>query len=242
MTRYTRSMSNQMDSCLDHCWTNCSNKIVRHFNEIMGESDHNLIGMDIATGNTKLGCQNIRKRNWKKFKSNEFKKLVSETVWTDILDMEEVDTANSALEDRLRNILDTMTPMITVQTRTKYNKWISDSTKLTMAERDKARSKARNSGEICDWNSFRILRNKCTELQRKDRQTYLKSSYDKIEVEKDPAKLFATTRSLLGWNRATPPDCFLVAVRSVNKQIDVANTQANFYTEKIRKLRTHYHK
>ena len=35
ISRYTRSMSNQADSCLDHVWTNSSNKVSRHFNDTL---------------------------------------------------------------------------------------------------------------------------------------------------------------------------------------------------------------
>ena len=127
--------------------------------------------------------------------------------------------------------------MKVVQLRAKYNSWISDSTKVAMAQRDSARQSARTSGDPVEWNNFRKLRNKCTDLQKKDKQLSLKKTYDSIEIEKDPAKLFSTTKSLLGWNRASAPNSFLVAGRAHNSQIEVANIQARYYTEKIEKIK-----
>ena len=237
MTGFTRSMANQSDSCIDHCWTNSKNKILRHFNEMRGESDHNIIGMDIALGKIKLGSQNTVKRNWKKFNVENFKQTVKDTKWNDILEMTDVDEANSALEDRLRQILDNQIPMRTIQCRQKYNKWVSETAKVTMVERDKSRIKARLSGDQNDWNNFRLLRNRCTNLIRKDKQNFLRKTYKKIEDEKDPAALFTTTRNLIGINGVAPPDCFLVSGRTVVKQDEIANTQIKFYSEKVKKIK-----
>ena len=128
--------------------------------------------------------------------------------------------------------------MMIVQTRTKYNKWLSDSTKVTMASRDEARARARITGEMEHWDQFRRLMNSCTSLQKKDRQNYLKSTYKKIEEERDSANLFTTTRNLLGWIKAGPPDCFQVAGRAVTKQKEIADVQANYYESKIIKIRS----
>ena len=234
---YTRSMSNQADSCLDHVWTNSSHKVSRHFNNIKGESDHNLIGVDIATGNIRLGGQNIRKRNWKNFDVEAFKKAVEQTDWSDIFESENVELANSEFEDRMRTILDSLCPMKVVQLRAKYNSWIADSTKVTMAQRDEARKSARITGNPADWKKFRILRNKCTDLQKKDKNQSLRKIYDGIEEERDSGKLFSTTKSLLGWNRAAAPTSFLVDGRTYNSQLEVANIQARYYTDKIEKIK-----
>ena len=237
ISSYTRSMANTADSCLDHIWSNSSHRILRHWNLVKGESDHNLVGLDIALGNIRIGGQNTRQRKWSLFDVDRFKKAVKETVWDDILDFVDVELANTALEDRLREILDNQIPMKTVQSRAKYNSWITESTKITMAQRDESRRLARSSGDPAEWNKFRKLRNKCTDLQKKDKQLSLKKIYDGIESERDPAKLFATTKFLLGWNRASTPTSFRVAGRTLNKQSDVANVQAKFYADKIEKIK-----
>ena len=58
-----------------------------------------------------------------------------------------VDVANSTLEERIKSIIHTEAPMRTVQSRTKYNRFISDSTKIAMAARDNARNTARATGQ-----------------------------------------------------------------------------------------------
>ena len=106
-----------------------------------------------------------------------------------------------------------------------------------MVDRDKALDRARISRDPSDWTTFRILRNKCTSMQKKDRNNYLKDTYDKMEAEHDSAKLFSTTRSLLGWQRAGPPSSFNIDGRYVTKQFDIAEAQATFYQDKVNKIK-----
>ena len=45
------------------------------------------------------------------------------------------------------------------------------------------------------------------------------------------------TRSLLGWQKAGPPTTFLVAGHHISKQIDIAEEQANYYADKVMKIK-----
>ena len=118
-------------------------------------------------------------------------------------------------------MLDSEAPMRMVQTRTSYNKFIQDSTKVTMAERDRARVAAKLSEKEEDWALYRKLRNRCTALQKSDRVEYYKNVYNHIENEHDSQKLFATTRTLLGWQRVGPPVEFQLGNIFVTKQKEI---------------------
>ena len=64
---YTRRWRHQADSLLDQIWSNCNHRVIRHFNYSRGDSDHNVVGVEVATRDLKIGGHNITKRAWKNF-------------------------------------------------------------------------------------------------------------------------------------------------------------------------------
>ena len=86
LNSHTRTGVNQADSLIDHVWTNKSDRILRYFNEIRGDSDHNLIGVEISKKDIKLGGFTVRKRSWNKFNKERFIKTVRDMDWTDVLE------------------------------------------------------------------------------------------------------------------------------------------------------------
>ena len=58
--------------------------------------------------------------------------------------------AAQLLTDRLTDILDTMAPIKTIQVRTKYAPWLSNTTKKLMEERNKAQTNATETKDIDD--------------------------------------------------------------------------------------------
>ena len=118
--------------------------------------------------------------------------------WSSVLTATNVNIANSNFEEIFCNILNMEAPMGIVQSRTNYNSWITDETKVLMLERDKARLKAKMTDNVIDWEIYRQLRNECTARQGKDRKKQRKEVFDRIETEKDSAKLFNTVKTLMG--------------------------------------------
>ena len=236
----TRSWRDQMDSRLDHVWTNCDQRTVNVTNEVRGASDHNLIGIELSLKELKVGGQNVLRRTWKNFSVNECLDKVRKTVWNDILLETNVDIANSAFEDRLCAIIDSMAPMKVLQIRTKYHSWISESTKTAMKDRDLARETAKATGLDDDWSKYRSKRNLCTAKQRRDKSKYHSELYSEIEAAKDTAKLFGKTKELLGWQQSGPPSGFLINGKILRKQKDIAEAQAVYYENKILKIKNSF--
>ena len=142
------------------------------------------------------------------------------------------------LEDKICNILDSEAPMGTHQVRTHYNNWITTETKTEMTRTDEARNVAKQTDSDLDWARFKNLRNHCTKLQKKDRSTYFKNLYSKMEGENDSRKLVLMTKSLLGWKMgAPPPSCFQVDGVTIRKQKELAEAQANYYSNKVTRIK-----
>ena len=84
-------------------------------------------------------------------------------------------------EEKILGILDKLAPLRNIQMRTKYSRWITDQTKLKMTERDTLKEVANRTQDNEDWAAYRLARNSCTNLQRKDRNNFLQESYKKLE-------------------------------------------------------------
>ena len=167
-----------------------------------------LLGINIAMKDLKPVGQNSVRHVLKIFQEKVCIEKVRNTRWCDILEMTDINTANSAFEDRLCAILDQIAPMKVIQTRSHYNCWISDNTKKEMALRNEARERAKMTDDEIDWINFRRKRNLCTNLQRQDKIKFHNELYGRIEEEKDSARLFGTTKQILGWSQSGLPNGF----------------------------------
>ena len=163
----TRTWRHQADSILDHIWSNCLERCLKTFNETRGLSDHNVIGVEISVREIRTSGNNIIKRIWRDFNQAE---CLNEFRNQDILHQDNVDIANSLLEDRICEIMDMFAPMRTVQVRASYNNFITTNTKECMKLRDSTRETARDSGLEADWVEYRRLKNSCTAKQRADKR------------------------------------------------------------------------
>ena len=169
----TRTWNSQTDSILDHIWTNCPDRCLKTFNITRGSSDHNVIGVEISAREIRTSGNIIVKRCWKNFSKEECLKEFRNQDWSDILQQDNVDIANSLLEDRICVIMDMFAPMMNVQVRVNYKNFITSETKVCMELRDRTRETARLSGSEDDWNEFKRLRNSCTARQRADKKKTL---------------------------------------------------------------------
>ena len=124
--------------------------------------------------------------------------------------------------------------MMTVQTRNGYHNWITPETKLEMFLRDTARTIAKSSDSDNDWRLYRTKRNLVTSLQKKDRISYYKSLYEKMDSSNNSKMIFSTTKQLLGQVQTGPPTGFLVNGSMIRKQKDMANLLAEFYQNKVK--------
>ena len=76
----------------------------------------------------------------------------------------DVNLGNSILEEKIVTILDSEAPMHNIQQRTNYCKWLKQSTKERMEERNDLRELARRTQRTEDWDKFRKSRNECTTI------------------------------------------------------------------------------
>ena len=129
VNRITRSWNQQADSILDHIWVNCPNKVINHFNIPRGASDHNIIGLNLATMDLKMGGQNTIKRKWANFDKDRCMDKFRQLDWTDLYKETNPEQANSILVQKIEEVIESEAPMGTIQHRTKYQQWLTGETK-----------------------------------------------------------------------------------------------------------------
>ena len=76
----------------------------------------------------KRNIRYVRKRSFKNFKAEDFSSAVRQISWWDVYSCENANMAAQILTSKLSKILDSMAPIRTIQVRTKYAPWLSEST------------------------------------------------------------------------------------------------------------------
>ena len=141
----TRAWPGQTESGLDHIYTNKPDKLSSVYAEFAGGSDHKLIKVTRYTKSMKRAVRYVRKRSFKNFKDEDFQAAVKNLSWWELYMCEDADQAAQLLTNKLTDILDTMAPVRTIQVRSKYVPWLSDSTKEVLKERNNAQATAAQS-------------------------------------------------------------------------------------------------
>ena len=102
----TRFWPNTVDSLIDHCWTNCLRKIISVKNLTRGRSDHNVIEATIMIKGFNHYYKKAVSRAREQLNHEELKLRMSDVDWTDVLECENIDVANSSFEEKVLAVLD----------------------------------------------------------------------------------------------------------------------------------------
>ena len=159
VTDVTRSWPGQVDSLIDHLWTNDALKIISVSNVVRAVGDHNVITACIRLKGSDVRKLDIRKRTYKNFDPVVYRQRLEAENWSEIYDISDIDLANDFIESRIVKILDDMCPYKTVQFRKECKTWLTDTTKEKMRLRDETRELARNTSNQDTWTQYRRLRN-----------------------------------------------------------------------------------
>ena len=188
-----------------------------------------MIRCTISRTDIKGESHNSYRRTWKQFNLDLYRKELMETDWKKLYEIKNADIANSFLSDKITEALNKSAPLKRIQARKSYKSWLRDSTKMTMVERDNACEYARQTKTTEDWNHYKLLRNKCTKLQKTDKDDFEKKEFEDISDRNDTKCLFRKTKTMLNWKSGGPPTKFLVEGKLFQKAIDIANIQLKYY-------------
>ena len=183
----------------------------------------------------KRNVRYVRKRTFKKFKSEEFIEAVKQISWWELYCSQDPEEAATLLTNKLTIILDTMAPLKTIQVRNKYAPWLSQDTKQLMKERNKAQETAAKTRDIDDWRLYKSLRNRTTMRMRQERKLWEQLKLD--STKHSPSSLWKNVKMWLNWNNSGPPSQLFHQGMLINSPAGLAGTMNSFFTNKVRTLR-----
>ena len=155
----TRSWPGQVDSLIDHFWTNDVQKIIEVKNVVRAVGDHNVIVATIRMKGNDNRKLDSKRRTYKNFDPELFRQKLRAENWEDIYNITDVDLAKDFLESRVVSTLDELCPYKTIQYRSECKTWLTVETKEKMNERDNKRELARATDDSELWKEYRSLRN-----------------------------------------------------------------------------------
>ena len=138
VTTATRSWPGQVDSGLDHIYSNKPDKLSSVQAEFTGNSDHKFIKVTRFAKSMSRNARYIRKRSFKNFCAEDFCRAVRDISWFDLFMSQDVHQATNLLTTKLNSILDVMAPVKTFQVRKKYAPWLSEETKDLIKKKKEA--------------------------------------------------------------------------------------------------------
>ena len=232
----TRSWPGQVDSLIDHIWTNEPGKILQVMNKVRAAGDHNVISVLIRLKGSDSTKLDTRKRSFKNFDPLEYRQRLEMYNWEEIYEISNVDLANDFLESRVVQTLDAICPYKTVQHRAVSKPWLSAETKALMETRDVAREKARVSKEDVDWQLYRVQRNLVNKLVNSDRKKHYSDMYTRHSESNDVSATFKAAKNQAGITKNTSPTYFLSEGKKITDPQSMANIQSRTFEEKTTKL------
>ena len=126
----TRAENGVDSSCLDHIYSNKPEKLSQVQTFWTGMSDHKLLKIKRFSKSIKNRVRYTRKRVFKNFNEEEFKKQVKDMPELKEIEMAtNVDKVAELLTNGLTKILDKMAPVKTIQKRENYAQHLSEITK-----------------------------------------------------------------------------------------------------------------
>ena len=205
----TRTWPGQVDSLIDHFWTNEPQKILKVSNVVRAVADHNVISACIRIKGSDTKRLDTRKRSYKFFDPVLYRHKLEEENWSEIYEIADVDIANDFLESRIVKILDEMCPYRTIQYRTECKTWLADDTKEKMKSRDAMRELARTTNDPDTWQNYRSLRNEVNLQVNSDRKKHYDDIYERHHLNNDVGATYRTAKNQVGWSKNSSPVSFV---------------------------------
>ena len=232
----TRFWPGCASTLVDHAWSNCSQKVINHRNLDRAASDHNVIEITVANKKKALIAQEVLMRKKMTITTEQLCEQLKEKDWTTLYETNDVDVANTILEENITSILNEVAPMVKIQPKRNNKSWITKETRQQFTERDRLRNRANTTRDDNDWELYRTARNTCSYLAKKDKRNYFTKKYEQCENQGETSKLYSITKKQLGWTTGGTPRSFQVDGKIVNSPKLLADIQNNYFVEKVEKL------
>ena len=235
-------------SCIDHLYCNAKHRISPVKIITFGASDHDAVSYTRYSKEPMPPPRTIRKRSYKKFKSEDYLNDVSQIDFTDVYCSLEVDDAADLLTKKLAHVLDKHAPWIVYQQRKHYAPWVTPETEKLMNERDELKEKAKEMASLEGkhaspeqsllWERFKKLRNSINNKSGQEEVKYKKTKVD--SCKDDPSMVWSLAKTYMNWKSPGPPSQLEVEIDKkltlLTKAKDLAKTMNEFFISKVENI------
>lgn len=122
----------------------------------------------------------------------------------------------------------------TIQVRAKYAPWLSEETKTAIQYRNRAQQSLRTCKDQDRSRHYKNLRNKVTNMLRRDKKLWEKSRLNYIIH--NSANLWKSIKGMMAWKSNGPPQQLFYRGKLLNSPKALAFTMNEFFLEKISNL------
>ena len=176
----------------------------------------------------------ITTRSWDDNKVNAFLADLKHAPWSLVDSFDNVDSMCSVWESLMKSLVGQHFPLKRKRIRRQTHPWLDSTTLKLMRTRDQMHKKAKRPGLSQDWNEYRRLRNKVTEINRKARKGYFRN---KLEENRGKPKAFwdALRLVLPSKKNCNEIDCneierLVVDGEELSDKRDIANSLNEYFT------------
>ena len=124
----TRFWPGKAPSLVDQIWTNQPTRIVSVENIQWGASDHNIIRTTVRTKKPAIIVHNRMKCCRKNFNVDNYRQLLRNTDWSNLYQENNIDVANSIVQEKILESLNTEAPLKCIMERKNYRSWLQPET------------------------------------------------------------------------------------------------------------------
>ena len=133
----------------------------------------------------------------------------------------DVNTICDNIIDTVNDLMDRQQPMKRIQINNKIPEFASESTKVTMKNRDDAMLKMKITKNQDDIRNYRTLRNRVHTLLHQDKEKQIKDKFD--QVEGDSRKQWKSVKEQVGWTKQLSPEMLVKDGKTVRQPKQMAD-------------------
>ena len=189
-----------------------------------------MVGCIRKINSAKYAPKTIRCRNYKKYSSEQLNKDLSETDWSPLYNMLNVNNAVEYFNEKLTSLFNSHAPIIQKRVKGKPCEWISDELRFSMNERDKALRLAKKSQKKSDWDRYKKLRNSCNNNIKRSKQSYHKNVLQ--ENSTNPAGFWKAIKTIFPTKSKTS-----ISPLDLEEKQNKANVFSNYFSNVVNSLK-----
>ena len=226
-------------SCLDHVNINCVNKISIPKIVGMGRSDHLGIVVTKSSREIRSNPRSIKKRIYKNFDQKAFRndilKAKADGLFDPIFEASDEDDACETFERVYTSILNEHAPLKVLHNRSNYVPYINKDLKQLMKLRDELKEKAAKTGDVGDYEKYKVKRNLVsTKLKHAEAEHY-KSKFNKEDLSS--ADIWQGAKQILGSVKSNFPTQIMAAGKLISNPLEMASAVNEYFLSKIVNLK-----